>query len=562
MLLCLLLAAVLIVVSVRVSPILRPPVIGDIIDLNGNWQVHKNEVYIDEVDLPARIDAQADDIVTITRVLPDIPDGEVFLRIRTAMVSLKVTVDGESIYYYGDPSQLSIKNGIGGAWNFVDISGLRGSIVLEEISPYNSHAGGFSKVAIGKYSDLRDDVIISLTPAFAISLILTVFGVILILVGGYFSIRLGNNSVFFLGMFCAAGSLWSLAETRLLDIFLPRPYTVNMISYVSQIVAPLMLLLYIRSFYSLERNKFCNILSLVGGAEIGIFLLLQLFGVVELLPMLGVVHIYTVICMVYVVYVSIKNRKDMPRIDVRLLAAAYICVALSAITDLFFYMMITSGKVFNQFDSAFFFRIGFAIFSVLLTAISLRRGARMLKSIVELSAYKNDHMTGMLSRHVFDEDMAALENEKGAMKSLGLLLFDMNNLKLINDTQGHKAGDNSIIAVSTVLNRTFSEAAKCYRIGGDEFFVVLRNMDKTSFDELLNDFEEQVTLYNQDNPFKVDVAVGRGYFDKSDPNWQESIYNLFTLVDGKMYEDKRNKKGVMGRKSDMSQIEQANRQQI
>ena len=548
--------------SLSVSPILRPPAIGDITSMNGDWTVHKNGAYIGEVDLPDRIDAKANDVVTITRALPNIPDGKVYLRIRTAMVSLKVTVNDKSIYYYGDPSQLSIKNGIGGAWNFVDISGLRGSITLEEVSPYDSHAGGFSEVVIGQYGDLYCDTIIRLTPTFAISLISIVFGVVLIFAGVYFSIRLGNNSVFFLGMFCVMGSMWSLAETRLLDIFLPRPYTVNMISYISQIIAPFLLLLYARSFYSLEHNKLCNMVLWFGGAEIGLFFMLQLLGVVELLPMLGMLHIYTILCMGYVIYANIRHRKDLPKVDIRLLAVAYTCIAISAVADLFCYIMIISGNELHPYDSAFFFRIGFAMFIMLLTVISLRRGARVLKRIVELSAYKTDQMTGMLSRHVFDEDMTALENEKGNMKSLGLLLFDMNNLKLINDAQGHKAGDNSIVAVSTVLKKIFSNVSKCYRIGGDEFFIVLSNIEKKSFEKLLRDFEEEVTLYNRDNQFKVDVAVGGGYFCRSDPNWQESIYSLFTLVDGRMYEDKRSKKGVLGRKSDIDQTAHVNKRKI
>ena len=312
-----------------------------------------------------------------------------------------------------------------------------------------------------------------------------------------------------------------------------------------------MLLLYIRSFYSLEHNRFCNIVTWFGSAEIGTFLLLQLFGIAELLPMLGIIHIYSIICMGYIVYASIRHRKDLPKVDVRLLAVAYTCITLSAATDLFFYILITSGKVVPQLDSAFFFRIGFVVFIMLLTIINLRQGVRVLRSVVELSVYKTDQMTGMLSRHVFDEDMAVLENEKSTMASLGLVLFDMNNLKLINDTEGHKAGDNSIIAVSAVMNKIFSGVGRCYRIGGDEFFVVLRNIEQKSFDKLLLDFDDLVTISNRDNPFKVDVAVGSGYFDRSNPQWQESIYSLFTLVDGKMYEDKRSKKGKMGRKSDI-----------
>ena len=69
---------------------------------------------------------------------------------------------------------------------------------------------------------------------------------------------------------------------------------------------------------------------------------------------------------------------------------------------------------------------------------------------------------------------------------------------------------------------------------------------------MLQEFKDLVIAYNQENTLKVDVAIGHGYFDRSDSHWQESIYTLFTLVDGKMYTDKRTKKGTTGRKSDIS----------
>ena len=550
--LCLLLAVVLIAVSLSVSPILRPPAIGAITRLNDGWTAHKNGSLIGNTDLPVRIEARGGDVVTITRTLPELPDGETFLRIRSALVSVKVTVDDTVVYYYGDPAQLSIKNGIGGAWNFIDISGLRGDITLEEVSPYHSHAGSFSEVTIGRYSDLRDDIIIDLTPEFSISLFSVAFGIVLILGGAYFNLRLRSTSLIFLGMFCAMVSMWSLSETRLLDIFLPNPYTVNMISYLCQLIAPLFLLLYIRYFYSLRQNKLCSVILWFGCLEISLLLLLQIAGVIELPPLLSTTHIYTVICILYVVWATIRHRKDLQKTDIRLIITAFASISICALTDIFFYSMFIFGHGFHLFDSAFFFRIGFVVFMLLMTVLSMRRIVSVLKDAAEISAYRTDRMTGMLSRHVFDEDMTLLDTEKSGMKSLGLVLFDMNNLKLINDTQGHKAGDNSIVAVSTVLNKNFSDIGRCYRIGGDEFFVVLNNIEQTAFDKLLQDFAALVTEYNRENTLEVDVAVGSEYFDKNHPDWQESIYTLFTFVDGKMYTDKRTKKGTAGRKSDIT----------
>ena len=121
----------------------------------------------------------------------------------------------------------------------------------------------------------------------------------------------------------------------------------------------------------------------------------------------------------------------------------------------------------------------------------------------------------------------------------------------MNDTQGHKAGDVAIVTVAKLLLSVFSRDGRCYRIGGDEFFIIQRNIDHEKFDDLLKTFNEQTENHNKSHETKVSVSFGIGYFDHSSPFWQESVYNLFTYIDGEMYKDKRSKKGREGRKTDM-----------
>lgn len=53
-----------------------------------------------------------------------------------------------------------------------------------------------------------------------------------------------------------------------------------------------------------------------------------------------------------------------------------------------------------------------------------------------------------------------------------VLIADLNNLKLINDTLGHQYGDEAIKLTADVLHSSFSDIGSCYRIGGDEFCVI------------------------------------------------------------------------------------------
>ena len=63
-----------------------------------------------------------------------------------------------------------------------------------------------------------------------------------------------------------------------------------------------------------------------------------------------------------------------------------------------------------------------------------------------------------------------LRSEK---KTAGIVMLDVNQLKKINDTLGHKAGDELICGASACIRQVFSKYGTCYRIGGDEFAVIL-----------------------------------------------------------------------------------------
>ena len=86
----------------------------------------------------------------------------------------------------------------------------------------------------------------------------------------------------------------------------------------------------------------------------------------------------------------------------------------------------------------------------------------------------HDTLTGMLNRRAF-------ENEWNSSKQLlsrrrvgvGLILFDINHFKAINDSYGHQVGDDVLIAISSCIQKTLRESEKLYRIGGDEFAAII-----------------------------------------------------------------------------------------
>ena len=109
--------------------------------------------------------------------------------------------------------------------------------------------------------------------------------------------------------------------------------------------------------------------------------------------------------------------------------------------------------------------------------------------------------------------------------------MDLNNLKVINDTQGHAAGDKAIVTVTTEMLRAFSKYATLYRTGGDEFMAIFK---KSSISEVVN----LVSVF-QENLKKTEYQVACGYASYK-PG--DDIDKIISLSDERMYENKVNLK--------------------
>lgn len=105
----------------------------------------------------------------------------------------------------------------------------------------------------------------------------------------------------------------------------------------------------------------------------------------------------------------------------------------------------------------------------------LKEVERLAKEVADLRhSVSRDSLTGLLNRRGFDESLhreVARHNRHG--DGLAVLLFDLDNLKPLNDTYGHAAGDEALIAVAEAITEQLRESDVAARIGGDEFAVLL-----------------------------------------------------------------------------------------
>ena len=147
---------------------------------------------------------------------------------------------------------------------------------------------------------------------------------------------------------------------------------------------------------------------------------------------------------------------------------------------------------------------------------------------------RRDELTGTKNKTAFQEMEAELQrqmNEEGT--PFGIVVCDINGLKVINDTEGHKAGDAYIRASSKLVCNTFRHSP-VYRIGGDEFVAVLRGQDYVNREDLLSSFRRQV---------EENVRMGEGAIVASGmaeylPGTDKNVSDIFNRADTEMYEIK------------------------
>lgn len=141
-----------------------------------------------------------------------------------------------------------------------------------------------------------------------------------------------------------------------------------------------------------------------------------------------------------------------------------------------------------------------------------------------------DEMTHLFNRRSYENDVHHYKNAADINPNLVLVSADTNGLKQVNDTLGHEAGDEIIMATANCLVSVFGNIGKVYRIGGDEFMVVAYTA--TDFEKVKDRFLEQVRAWSGN---RVDrLAVSIGYVCKKDfPD--ANIEELEKIVDSRMY---------------------------
>ncbi len=168
----------------------------------------------------------------------------------------------------------------------------------------------------------------------------------------------------------------------------------------------------------------------------------------------------------------------------------------------------------------------------------VRRETEQLHALDEANEMaRRDSLTGIKNKTAYTELERSVQNniENGIdYLPFALVVCDLNDLKLVNDSEGHRAGDDYICSASKLICETFAHSP-VFRIGGDEFAVFIRGGDYPRRDELFTKLHEDVekNLASGSGPV---IAAGMAVYDRET---DKSMSDVFERADNMMYTDKR-----------------------
>lgn len=321
----------------------------------------------------------------------------------------------------------------------------------------------------------------------------------------------------YLGLFVLLVGVWRITDTRFSPVLLSRnPMALGYITIGALFLIVIPILLYMKAFYR-DSEKLILSAALLICVSSAATLLCQLLGIAEFRQTLFVAHLSMIVCLAVLLAVSVRCTiagSSQPGAWELLLV-----LAVSSVVDLIYFYIRrnSSGVLFTVFAL-----VVFAFYKLIDSVLKANR-----------KAY-TDVRTGLFNKNRWDELM---KNSYGKEDSIGVIMMDLNELKHVNDTQGHAMGDRMILNFANILRNTIPPSNTICRWGGDEFTVMTIDASREKMEQTANAIAEAVASYNAaDELPKIHYACGWALSSEF-PGLSPS--ELLREADKRMYLDKR-----------------------
>lgn len=491
------------------------------------------------VSLPYAIDGVKDQVYIISNQIPEYITSTYAIDISSNYCYNEIVIDGEVRYTYGSKQVLSFGHMVGNIKCIVPLTQEDAGKAIEiRIIPMYSQDYQIPVVYVGTQNAITSHVLLDNLWKIVFCSILAIFMIISAFMGirQYIShVNSGRRMLLNFSMFTAAACSWIICSSDIPQLITNANEAVSFASYLSLAFIGAPFMAFCSEIFPSGKIHF-NCMSILGCINTVAIILLFMAGLLDPPQTLLSTHIYFVLLVFSDLFFSIIEGRKKSYLLRWMEICNFVVLLFMSLGLLFYYTNPTSG-----YDSIFF-SMGFALFITMLFSMLVHMQINTTKEATEIEVFKklaySDTMTNMANRAAFDEQFDRIADGNYKSEEAGsIIVFDVNNLKEANDQFGHHVGDELIKGTAYCINIIFSSIGSTYRMGGDEFAVII--LHKVDMDVLLFDFDRCIKKYNEENGMAISVAKGYCEFSPKDIT-AEKLRAVLQEADKLMYQDKEN----------------------
>lgn len=459
--------------------------------------------------------------VQIQRRIPNLHEDDIIF-FYTSEQGVRVFIDDLQIYEYGMNQRTEpFMKSPASLWHKIKLEKVyAGKTISFFFSyPYENHRGHIFKIYLSNYNSFLKYLIIKYFLSLEFGILCLIFSIVLVplcLASRQYSDKL--KQICCISFYAALAAILCIADSKLILFITDYPRLFSMMAILSLMLLGLPPIMYAACIKDLKMHKFLHI-------AVVLCIILYCTGIV--LEFLAVIDVYRIrnyiyaglyiSTLIYFIALGTSLVRDK-RHDVKIPLLAYLLLFLISSIDLIIHFM---DEEYYSAGYVSFASLVFIIFLVITSFAGLRQLIEKNKnSILYKDLISQDFMTGTKNKSSFLSDIEKLI----LSEKVAAIVFDINNLKSINEEFGHEKGDEAVIKIASLIKNEFLQYGECYRTGTDEFTALITDKHNVNIYECLQNFISALDKVNRNLKYKLGAAMGYAFFDsKLDSRFKDTV---------------------------------------
>ncbi len=418
-------------------------------------------------------------------------------------------LDGEPVYQLKVDAKNALAKTPGYEWAeiYLDEEDEGKELVIHIHPSYKSSLTNDLEIYFGDLNAIRDHIMVSNLPVMLIAVLAIILGFTFII---FYLANIRNEeldrSIFMLGIFSIAAGMWKLCDMTAAPIIFSNSLVLSGVAIISITMMVVPFLTFIQHQLHKRNSRLWATVSILCTMVATTLVLLQLCGIADLRETLTVSHVMIVLTIIFVM-VNVIREAGRTKFSSKMKLTVGCCLLciLGVIIDMAVYYY------FGNSGSMIYCLLAFLVYAALMGLMSAKETRRLIDRGHQADHFENlafhDTLTGLYNRAFYYE---FLKTHNVYRENCFIVMMDVNDLKLCNDTMGHDWGDELLINSAKLIKEAFP-IGECLRMGGDEFCVLLPESSEAECKLCLNAFDELLEKFNETNKEAFPVSIAYGY---------------------------------------------------